>query len=218
MKNSIAIIITSAILVISSCGKDSIRGSGSTETQTRTVATFNYVDGNADIKIHIAHGSTASLELRGYKNLLNITESYVVNGKLTLKYKNEYHNVKNSNVEAYIVIPDLAGASTNGNGNMWIDGFLNGNSLDAKINGSSEINISNSQYDYVSLDVNGSGNFRAAGLQSKICNSTIHGSGDIEIAVSDKLKARIYGSGNIRYWGNPQVDASVSGSGNVTRQ
>ena len=218
MKKLTSIAIISLITVISSCGKDSIRGEGSITSQQRILAAFTGVQGNADIKIHIVHGTTASTEVKGYSNLVGITETYVENGKLIVKYKDGYYNVRNSNLELYIVIPELKSIGTNGNGDVWIDGFQDGNSLEANINGSSNINISNSSYDYVTCDVNGSGDIRAAGLIAKIANATIHGSGDIEIACIQNLKARIYGSGDIRYWGDPGLDVQVSGSGNVTKQ
>lgn len=210
-----------AILSLSlmmSCGKDSIRGGGNTVSQQRSLTGFSGIESNGDIKIHVAYGTTTTAEVKGYSNLVAITETNVVNGKLIVKYKNEYNNVRNSNVEVYIVAPDLNSVSTNGSGDVWIDGFQNGTSLEARINGSSNISISNSFYDNVLFDVNGSGDIRAAGLISKSTEATIHGSGDIEITCSQHLKARIYGSGDVKYWGTPSVDAQVSGSGRVTKQ
>ncbi|MEO6670046.1 MAG: DUF2807 domain-containing protein [Ferruginibacter sp.] len=218
MKKIIAIVTIASCTLISSCRKDSITGEGSLLTQQRSFAPFSAVQGNADIKIHVTYGTTVSTEVKGYRNLVEITETYVENGRLIIKYKDGYNNVRNSNVELYVVMPVLNSISTNGNGDAWIDGFQNGNSLEARINGSSNVNISNSSYDNVIFDVIGSGDIRAAGLMSKITSATIHGSGDIEIACSENLKARIYGSGDIRYWGNPGLDVQVSGNGNVTRQ
>lgn len=218
MKISIVILAAFALLFVSSCGKDSIKGEGSTISQQRSLPVFNSVQGNGDIKIHIAHGTTATTEVRGYNNLVNITETYVVNGKLIIKYKNEYNTVRNSNVEVYIVLPDLNSVNTNGNGDVWIDGFQSGNSLEARINGSSNMRMNNCRYDHAELEVNGSGDVRAAGLLTKTANATIHGSGDIEIACSYNINATIYGSGDIRYWGEPTVNAQVSGSGRITKQ
>ena len=218
MKKGRILMVASFLLFASSCGKDSIRGEGSTISQQRSLPVFNSVQANADIKIHIAHGTTATTEIKGYRNLVGITETHVVNGKLIVKYKNEYNNVRNSNVELYIVMPDLNSVSTNGSGDVWIDGFQNANSLEARINGSSNISLSNCQYEHVLFDVNGSGDIRAAGLLSEYTDATIHGSGDIEITCSQNLKARINGSGDIRYWGEPSVDAQVSGSGSITKQ
>lgn len=218
MKKLTTILIISLITVISSCDKDSIRGEGSTISQQRSLPSFTGVQGNADIKLHIAHGTTMSTQVKGYGNLVGITETYVKNGKLIVKYKDGYNNVRNSNIELYIIMPTLNSINTNGNGDAWIDGFQDGNNLEANINGSSNINISNSSYDNVTIDVNGSGNIRAAGLMSKTANVVIHGNGDTEITCSQNLKARIYGSGDIRYWGDPGLDVQVSGSGTITKQ
>lgn len=219
MKNLIISgICFSVMFLATSCGKDVIRGEGQTITQQRTPGSFHSVHGNADIKLHISYGSTGSTEVRGYSNLVNITETEVVNGVLKVNYKDDYSNIKNSNVEVYIVMPVLNGVSTNGSGDAWIDGFTTGNDFEARINGSSNVSVSNSNYDDVLLDINGSGDMRMAGLNCRTADATIHGSGDIEISCSQNLKARIYGSGDIRYWGNPTLDVEVSGSGRISRQ
>lgn len=217
MKKLTAIIAVFSLLFASSCRKDSIRGGGSITSEQRNISGFTGVEGNADIKVHIMRGSTSNVEVRGYSNLVAITETDIVNGKLVVKYQHEYYNVKNSNIEVYITMPSLDYVATNGSGDVWIDGF-NNNSLSAYINGSSNMNISNCVYDHIFLDINGSGNIVAAGLLSNRCEATIHGSGDIEISCSQNLKARIYGSGDIRYWGTPSLDVAISGSGTVTRQ
>jgi hypothetical protein len=207
-----------SIIILGSCGKDSIRGEGSTISEQRNLPNYTAVQGNGDIKIHIAYGPVATTEVKGYRNLVDITETFVEDGKLVIKYKDGYYNIRNSNIELYIVMPSLTYIHTNGSGNVWIDGFQNMNSLEARVNGSSNINISNSVYENVFFDVNGSGDIRAATLLSKNAFATIHGSGDIEIACSWYMQARIYGNGDIRYWGDPQLDVQVSGTGRITKQ
>lgn len=218
MKKLTAISALFCMFLTSSCRKDSITGGGSSVNKEITLANFSSIQGNADIKLHITHGSVLKTEIRGYENLVNITETAVINGKLIINYKREYHNVQNSNVELYIVMPVLNYVGTNGSGDAWIDGFQNGNFLESKINGSSNIYISNSQYNNVLLEINGSGDIRAAGLSTDRAEANIHGSGDIEISCTQYLKASTYGSGDIKYWGNPVVDAQVTGSGRITRQ
>lgn len=71
--------------------------------------------------------------------------------------------------------------------------------------------------DQVDLSISGSGTVRAFELQSKTLGCSISGSGDIQMSVSEKIKARISGSGKIRYKGNPEIEKSVSGSGSVNR-
>ena len=215
---SIATLLTLIILISTSCSKHSIRGSGSTVIEPRSIGSFTTIQSNADIKVFISYGITQKVEVKGYENLVAITETNVANNKLTIRYNDKYYNVRNSNIEVYITIPVLTAAATNGSGDMWINGFRNAAMLDAMINGSSNFNISNCNYTMSRFDVNGSGNIKASGLTAKNTEATIHGSGDIEISCSDNLKARIYGSGDIRYWGNPLLDVQISGSGRVRKQ
>ena len=215
---SIATLLTLIILIATSCSKHSIRGSGSTVIEPRSIGSFTTIQSNADIKIFISYGIAQKVEVKGYENLVAITETNVANNKLTIRYNDKYFNVRNSNIELYITIPVLTAAATTGSGDVWINGFRNAATLDAMINGSSNFNISNCSYTMSRFDVNGSGNIKASGLTAKNTEATIHGSGDIEISCSDNLKARIYGSGEIRYWGNPLLDVQISGSGRVRKQ
>jgi hypothetical protein len=205
-------------VALHACQKETIRGTGNNISQERTLESFSYLQTNGDIKVHISQGSSQRVEVKGYENLVGITETKVQNNKLTVKYKEAYTNVKNSNIELFIIVPKLEDVGTNGSGDIWIDGFNSGISLDASINGSSNINITQCQYDQVYFDVNGSGDIKAYGLLSKKNDAIIHGSGDIETSCSERLKARIYGSGDIRYRGDPALDVQVSGSGTVSKQ
>jgi hypothetical protein len=213
-----AMLFLTLTVALLSCKKGTIRGNGDTIVQQRNINGFTTVQTNADINVYIIYGLTQKVEVKGYSNLVAITETSVSAGKLDIRYKDDYYNVRNSNVEVYISIPVLSGAGTNGSGNIAIAGFTTGADLYASINGSSDINVSNCSYDDARFDVNGSGDIHASGLQAKNAEATVHGSGDIETSCSQNLKARIYGSGDIRYWGNPVLDIAISGSGTVKKQ
>lgn len=215
---SIPILLAAIVILLASCSKHSIRGNGSTTIQSRALNGFTAVKVNSDIKVYISYGATQKVEVKGYENLVAITETNVQNNILNVKYNDKYYNVRNSNIEVYISIPSLTGVATNGSGNVAINQFQNAGSLDVQINGSSNFNITNCIYNNVQFDINGSGDIRASGLSSRNAEAIIHGSGDIEISCSENLKARIYGSGDIRYWGNPLLDVLISGSGTVRRQ
>lgn len=205
-------------VTLNACSKETIRGTGNNISQERTLESFSYLQTNGDIKVHISQGASQRIEVKGYENLVGITETTVQNNKLIVKYKEAYTNVKNSNIELFIIMPKLEDVGTNGSGNIWIDGFTGAPSLDASINGSSDIIINQCSYDQVYFDINGSGNINAYGLLSKRNDAIIHGSGDIETNCTESLRARIYGSGNIRYHGDPVLDVQISGSGTVTKQ
>lgn len=218
MKRITLTIATIMALFLAACEKETIRGHGAIISEARVTGSFHSVKSNADIKVHINYGNIQHVEARGYQNLLAIIETEVINSILTIRYKKEYYNVRNSNVEVFLTIPTCISVSTNGSGDVTVNGFSNDHSLDASINGSSNIYINNSRYNQTMIDVNGSGDVRASGLTTNSAKLSIRGSGDIDIICLDALQARIYGSGDIRYWGNPSLDVEISGSGRVRRQ
>lgn len=168
--------------------------------------------------MHIIKGPVQKVEVKGYSNLVNVIETNTINNRLQVKFQDEYFNIRNNNVQVYITIPVLDGVATNGSGGTTVDGFTNGASISAVVNGSGRITLNNSSYDNTVFDVNGSGEINAAGLSATNVDATIHGSGNIETTCSQSLKGSISGSGNIKYWGNPAVDVKISGSGRVKKQ
>jgi Putative auto-transporter adhesin, head GIN domain len=205
-------------LLLFSCRKDVIRGSGNTIEQTKTVAAFDAVEAHYDIKAVISYGNTQSVRVRGYENLLGILETEVENGVLKLKYNHQYNTIRNSNVVAYIQLPALKKATTHGSGDINISGFQQGQELEVRIHGSADITVANSSYQKALLNIYGSGDIDAQTLWAKEAEVNVHGSGYSYITVGDKLKASIYGSGNIYYWGSPVTEVNINGSGRVMKR
>ena len=201
-----------------SCSKDHIRGNGNIITEQRTIAPFTHVHTNADINVHIIYGTEQKITVKGYENLVAITETRLSNHTLIINYDNNYYNVRNSNVEVFIEMPVLTELYTNGSADMWANGFASGTNIFAHSNGSGDINITNSTYTNAELNINGNGKINAQGLNSLSADAAIAGSGDIEVSCSQFLNARISGSGDISYWGNPVVTVNISGSGTVRKR
>lgn len=205
-------------ILLLSCSKEHIRGNGNIITEQRTTAPFTHVHTNADINVHIIYGTEQKITVKGYQNLVAITETRLSNHTLIIHYNNNYYNVHNSNVEVFIEIPVLTELYTNGSADMWANGFTAGTNIFAHSNGSGDISIANSTYTNAELNINGNGKIKAQGLNSQSADATITGSGDIEITSSRFLNARISGSGDIWYWGNPEVTVNISGSGKVRKR
>jgi predicted small secreted protein len=216
MKKVLALLFTA--LVMSSCSKETIRGNGREITDIRTVDAFTKVKAEGSSNVEIVQGPTQRVEVRGYENLVPVYETFVINGTLILKFRNDYFNINNNNIMVKITVPHVSGLQIEGSGHMYVQGFI-GNSLSAQINGSGKINGQSSAYYSVWAKVNGSGDINCAGIQATEAEAEVIGSGKIELSVSDKLKARISGSGDINYYGSPaNVDISISGSGHVRKR
>lgn len=212
------ILMATAAVLLASCSKDSIRGSGSMGTRTLNLPAFTAVEAHYDIDAVITHNPNQQVVMTGYDNLLNILNVTVENGVLKLKFNTDYYNIRNSNVRAQINIPVLSRAGIYGSGNISISGFGNGNTLTTNIHGSGDVHISDSRYQQAVLDIFGSGKIDARNLQTREAQVNIFGSGDTWISVSDRLITRINGSGDVHYWGNPTVEISRNGSGRVIKK
>lgn len=211
-------LLLSAMLLFSSCTK-SIRGTGSTITETRNVAAFSSVQLEGGAEVEIMQGNVQAVTVSGYENLVPIFLTQVTNGNLVLRFEDPYYNVRRNNIKVTIAVPDLLAVRSNGSGQINISNFLNKNTFSASINGSGNITVNNSSYNKMVLDINGLGNIKAYGCTADDTEAEIHGSGNIEITCVNKIKAHIYGSGNIDYRGNPvATDVQISGSGRVRKR
>jgi hypothetical protein len=214
----IGLLLLLIILVFSSCTK-SIRGSGSTITETRNIAAVTSVQLEGSAEVIIMQGNVQTITVSGYENLVPIFVTQVNNGNLVLRFEDPYYNVRRNNIKVTIVVPDLLAVRSNGSGQISVSNFLNKNSFNGSINGSGNITMTNSSFHKMVLDINGSGNIKAYGCTAGDTEAEIHGSGNIEITCTNKIIAHIYGSGNIDYWGNPvATDVQISGSGRVRKR
>jgi hypothetical protein len=206
-----------AVITLAACSKESIRGSGRTLTETRSVTPFNSVRHEGSASVNIIYGTQQTVEITGYENLLPIYETNVQNGTLVLKFRNDHYNVRNSNITVNITIPALSNIALNGSGEYRIKNFT-GINISAEINGSGEVYAENCVYDKTAFRINGSGHMKADQIRSKESDVEINGSGKIDITCSEKLKATIRGSGQVSYRGTPTVTIDISGIGSVRKQ
>lgn len=218
MKKMMILAIGLLVLTMISCTK-TLTGTGAELSETRALDTFDKIRTNGTARVQIMYGPVAQVVISGYQNLLPYYKSQVVNGELILGYESDYNNIRNDNIRVNIILPSISGVYINGSGEIYIRNFPNGQTLQATINGSGNIDVYSSTFNKGIYDVNGSGDIHASTSQSNEAEATIHGSGVIAVNCAQKLTARIFGSGTIDYYGNPAVtDVVVSGSGQVRKK
>jgi hypothetical protein len=216
MKSTLGLFL--ALIALASCSKSSIRGSGQVVTETRTVPAFTAVRLEGSSSATLTKGTTILVEVSGYQNLVPIYETYVTNGTLVVKFRNDYYNIRNNNIKVSITVPSVERVSVNGSGDILIRNF-SGTRLNADVNGSGAIEGQACLYDNANFEVNGSGDIRGRDIAAGTVEARISGSGKIEALSLVKLIARISGSGDIHYWGNPaDVDVQISGSGKAIKK
>jgi hypothetical protein len=188
---------TAILLAFTSCEKENLVGSGSTQTEVRTLTGFSKIEVEGSTAVDVLLGADFKVSIKAYSNLLPQLETKVVGDILKIGFKSGV-NVTNDNSAATITLPVLSGFYTNGNSLITIKSG-NTTNFDATIIGTSIIKA----FDYAVQNA----------------NIKIEGSGLVELAVANKLQAKITGSGNIYYKGNPTtIKTDITGTGKVEKR
>lgn len=213
MKHLTLIIIS--IFMLSSCKKDRLTANGDRITETRPLNEFNKLRISGANRVSVSYGNEYKVVLKGSSNLIPYFKTTLDGKSLNLSYKNA--NVNHDDIEIFVTMPLINGASLSGSGGLNIDGsFTSISEFDLSISGSGDVSV-NPELMINKLNVKISGSGKAF-LQKAVTKETdidISGSGDVHLQVSDYLKARISGSGDVYYKGNPQLDSRISGSGKL---
>lgn len=212
----IASTLVLAVLLIS-CKKEKVTGSGQIINEPRTAANFYGVSAFGSSEVYITYGANYAISVSGYENIVPHLKTYVEDGILIVKYDDNV-NISNDNSEVHITMPTLVSVSGQGNNDIKVTGnFIGMENLSATTRGSGSISIENGSANNLVFNISGSGDIKSFGLSTQNATVNINGSGDAELSVAKKLKASISGSGNVYYKGDPTIDASISGSGKVIK-
>ncbi|MES2704352.1 MAG: head GIN domain-containing protein [Bacteroidota bacterium] len=234
MKNIMLItFILVAAVVLQSCHK--ISGHGPVITKEYNLGTFTAFDNGIDADLYFTQDSTYHVEISAQQDILDIIETPVINGRLSLqveKYKNIGHHDRiivrisapsitamgvNGSGTVTALQPVAAGnlsLSVNGSGKLSVAAFA-GNTLAADISGSGSIYVNGGQCSNVAAHISGSGEIDLLGVNARTGAVETSGSGKTCIWATDRLDVRISGSGDVLYKGTPSIHSEISGSGRI---
>ena len=242
MKKIFAILLASLTLSfsISAIAKDQISiNSIKNNSDEREVKNFNGVAAAGPINVIVTLGNSESCRLEGDADALASIVTEVKGRVLVIRpqtsitsWTRKYEGKK---ITAYVSARELASLTVSGDGSLTVNGKISTGSLTTTvsgsgsikaaadvdnysgvISGSGSINITGGA-DHAKVVISSSGTFSGKSFSTKTLTSTISGSGTVNIAVSDSIRAVISGSGNVNYSGNPTVDKTVIGSGGVRK-
>ncbi len=209
-------------------------GSGNVTTETRQATGFHSVDLRSNGNVIITQGDTEGLVIEAEDNVLPLIETSVTaDGTLLIAFKarEEIHVTKpvifkvavktldavvlsgSGSVSAKALKADRFTVQLRGSGNLDLGGLEIG-ALTTAIDGSGNVKLAGHAKTQT-VDVNGSGDYEAAALQTAAATVNVAGSGDCEVAASETLAVNISGSGDVSYYGTPAVTKKISGSGSV---
>jgi hypothetical protein len=214
-----------------------LRGSGVAASETRDVGRFTRISVGGSGELVVIQGAETSLVVEADDNLLPYLETVVegdtlrlgisdaargrsVQPRRTIRYTVTTPNVEelrgagSTGIRADALDLDRLELNVSGSANVVI-GTLVADEITVDISGSGNVDVAG-RVDTQRINVGGSGNYRAADLESARVSAQSQGSGRVTVWVTESLDARASGAGDVRYYGSPQTSASTSGSGRVT--
>jgi len=211
------LLILASILMLSSCKRDRLTANGDRIIDTRTLSEFTSLDISGANPVHVAYGNEYKVVLKGSSNLIPYFKTTLDGKRLNLGYQNA--NVNHDDLEIFVTMPYIKGASLSGSGSVAIDGsFEPIADFDLTISGSGDVSVNQSlTINHLEIAIAGSGKAFFQKAIAKEADIRVSGSGDVHLQVTEFLKTRISGSGEVYYQGHPQLDTKITGSGKVIK-
>ncbi len=224
--------LLSGCLHFDSLGSRTVKGSGNVVSETRAVSGFDRVTLSGSGQLLMVQGNQESLTIETDDNLLPLIKSGVADGLLRvgpgnvnlgpckpIRYTLHLKNLKalhlSGSLEARAESLKSDGLLFGISGSCHIEvPRLEAGSFDVQVSGSGDIAVGG-KVNRQTIQISGSGNYRAGDFESQSAVIRVSGSGDATVWVRGALDAHVSGSGDIKYYGSPQVSAGVSGSGRV---
>ena len=235
--------LTAIALLTSGCcacpsflGYADVRGSGNVVTETRRVIDFDRVSLAGSGRVIITQGDDESLTVEADDNLMQYIKAEVEGRTLVLGFTDtpRFGTFRPSRTTEFnVTLKALSGLTVFGSGDIET-GRLQTKDLEIKISGSGDIEIESLKAEQLevllsgsgnvdlmgnvaeqSVQITGSGKYRAGDLESQRAEVQALGSGGAVVWATDTLDVRITGSGDVEYYGHPRVTQHVTGSGDV---
>ena len=216
---------------------DTITGSGHVVSETRAVSGFHGVKLTGSGDVIVTQGDTEGLVVEAEDNILPLVETTVKgDGVLHLGMKDHVGNVRTNKTVIYrlavktldkMVIEgsgSIRAASLSadrlrielpGSGEVAVDKLTAG-AVAAEIDGSGNVILSGEARSQT-VQIDGSGDYKAKDFKTDTATVEIDGSGDARVWANETLKVEINGSGEVGYAGHPTLTKNVNGSGGVHR-
>lgn len=206
--------------------------------ETRQVSGFHAITSAGSFNVHVKIDGTESLKISASSDIIKEIETYVKDGKLRIKFKDEYNrnNANYGRIDIYVTAKSLSELVNAGSGSINVDGTVSGDNVNISLAGSGSISSTikagefhasiggsgslklNGTADESKINIAGSGELNGKGFKTSTANVSIAGSGNAHLGVDKNIKATIAGSGNVIYSGNATSDSRTIGSGRLSRE
>lgn len=212
----VVLLVGVAVLMVTSCNLNAVRGSGDLVSETRDVSNFDSIALSGSGDVIVTQGAGESLIIETDDNVMEHIKADVRGGTLELGFKEGSGAISPTRLIFTVGVDEIQSLSISGSGDIE-SSSIDTDRLDANISGSGEINLSG-KADNQDINISGSGTYNAADLQGETVKVKISGSGEATVWATQALDTDISGSGTVNYYGTPSVSTSGSGSAKVNNK
>ncbi|RTQ53474.1 DUF2807 domain-containing protein [Hymenobacter gummosus] len=228
-----------ALLLTTACSHEGdafgprVRGTGPTQTETRTVSNFSRVELKIDAEVILTQGPQREVRIEAQRNILDVLETETSGDELEIEY-GHVRVTGHDPIKVYITVPALSEVEVSGSGKLRTAGPWSASSFRVGVSGSGEADMELQGVDGLRTSISGSGEVKLRGaatsnninisgsgkasaydLSTQDTYVSISGSGKSYVRAARTLSAEISGSGSVYYRGTPSVTTRISGSGKV---
>ncbi|NSL89865.1 DUF2807 domain-containing protein [Chitinophaga sp. Mgbs1] len=230
------LMITIFSLILSSCTKDRISGSGNVVAEKRSISPFTDVEINGPFEVHLLQDSTGVVEIKAEDNIIGVIETGTSSNTLFVRVKSSVNLRRHLPIHIYVhsrifqrvqfwgsgsldnkdtIQSAIFTYQNNGSGDAAL--VLDARDLKTVVSGSGNLHMKGHAVS-LNSEIKGSGDIDGLGMEVNNAEISIRGSGDHSIRVKSELRVGIYGSGDVTYAGNPGlVETEVKGSGKINK-
>lgn len=184
------------------------------ESQPRGVDAFHSVDLRAAAEVNVQVGPATSVNITADAETLQGIATSVQNGMLVIDQQGSWLNLRNHKVQVTLTTPELKAFAVNGAGNVTIEGVQT-DALTLVLQGAGNLAAGGNTRS-LNARINGAGNMDLTRLGAEDATVAVNGAGNLKLRASGSLEAEVNGVGAIEYGGNPaQVRPRISGVGRI---
>ena len=204
-------------------------------TENREIGKFNAISSSTSIDVYITEGSSSTIKVEANRQeLLSRIKTEVRGNELKISFDGRGNNFSNTKMKVYVTAKNLTAIKTSSSADIHSIGELNAKDIDLVASSSGDIKL-HLNAENITCDASSSGDIELKGkaysvkvnasssgdvdmknLIVKVAEVSASSSADVDIHVTETLKARASSSADIKYWGNPKnVDKHQSSSGTI---